>query len=199
MAELSQEQLDALIAERVAEARKGLFTEEELGKRVTSEVDRRVETGIQKGLETQKQRWEIELTERAKLSAEELAKKEFEERIQSVNKKEKEIQRKANQLDAMGMLAEAQIPKSQYEKFIGILVTDDGETTTSNVQNFINVFTETKTEIETKVKSEYSNIPKPNVGAGNGVITKADFDKMGYADKVKFKQTNPDMYKTFMS
>lgn len=43
--------------------------------RVTSETDRRVESGIQKGLETSKLKWETEYSERAKLSADELAKK----------------------------------------------------------------------------------------------------------------------------
>lgn len=198
MAEYTQEQLDALIAEKVTEAKKGLFSEEELNKRVTSEVDRRVETGIQKGLETQKQKWEREFAERAKLSAEELAKKEFEDKLQQMTAKEREIQRKANQLEAKSMLTDASIPKSHYDKFIGMLVTDDGETTKANVQNFIDMFNVTKTEIETKVKSEFTNVPKPNTGMGDNTLTKEAFNKMGYADKLKLKQSNPELYKQFM-
>lgn len=192
--EYTQEQVDQMIAE----ATKGLFTQEELEKRVTSEVDRRVESGIKKGLETQKKKWEQEFSERAKLTAEELAKKDLEEKLKSFAEREREISRKANQLEAKSMLSEADIPKSHYENFIGILVTDDAEATKSNVQNFINMFNATKNDIETKVKSEYANVKKPKTGNGNGTITKEEFNKMGYADKLKFKQENPELYKDFI-
>lgn len=198
MAEYTQEQLDQLLADKLAEATKGLYTEEDMIKKVTSEVDRRVETGIQKGLETQKQKWERELSERAKLSAEELARKDFEEQLQTVTKKEREIQKKANMLDAKDMLSDAQIPKAQYDKIIGMLVSDDSDTTKANVQNFIDMFTNTKVEIETKVKSEFTKIPSPKTGTGNETLTKDDFIKMSYSEKLKLKTSNPDLYKDFI-
>jgi len=191
--EYTQEQLDAMIAE----AKKGLFTEDELTKRVTSEVDRRVESGIQKGLETQKQKWERELAEKAKLSAEELAKKEFEEKVNGLTAKEKEIQKKANRLEAVEMLTNASIPKSQYEKVMSVLISDDENATKANVQNFIDVFNSTKAELETKIRGEASNVKPPETSGNNGVVTKQEFDKMGYADKLKFKQANPELYKKF--
>lgn len=191
--EYTQEQVDQMIAE----ATSGLFTEEDLQKKVTSEVDRRVESGIQKGLETKKQKWEREYSERAKLTAEELAQKQLEEKMQELSGKEKEISKKANHIEARSILAEANIPKAHYEKFIDLLVNDDAETTTSNVQNFVDVFNSTKDDITNQIKSEYSNVPKPKTGA-NGTLTKDDFDKMGYGEKIKFKTENPDLYKEFM-
>lgn len=191
--EYTQEQVDQMIAE----ATSGLFTEEDLQKKVTSEVDRRVESGIQKGLETKKQKWEREYSERAKLTAEELAQKQLEEKMQELSGKEKEISKKANQIEARSILAEANIPKAHYEKFIDLLVNDDAETTTSNVQNFVDVFNSTKDDITNQIKSEYSNVPKPKTGA-NDTLTKDDFDKMGYGEKIKFKTENPDLYKEFM-
>lgn len=196
--EITQEQLDQMVADRIADAKKGLFTEEDLHKKVTAEVDRRVDSGIQKGLETQRKKWETDFAERAKLSAEELAKKEFDEKFQGLAVKEKETLRKANQLTARELLTDAQIPKSYYDKFIGVLVSEDEVATQTNVQNFIDVFNLTKTDIETKIRSDMSKIPPPNTGNGDKVITKADFNKMGYADKIKFKQTNPEMYKEFI-
>ena len=191
--EYTKEQVDQMIAE----ATSGLFTEEDLQKKVTSEVDRRVESGIQKGLETKKQKWEREYSERAKLTAEELAQKQLEEKMQELSGKEKEISRKANQIEARSILAEANIPKAHYEKFIDLLVNDDAETTTSNVQNFVDVFNSTRDDITNQIKSEYSNVPKPKTGA-NGTLSKDDFDKMGYGEKIKFKTENPDLYKEFM-
>lgn len=198
MAEYTQEQLDQLLADKLAEATKGLYTEEDLVKKVTSEVDRRVETGIQKGLETQKQKWERELSERANLTAEELAKKNFEEKLSSLTTREKDILRRSNTLEAKDMLADAQIPKAQYDKIIGMLVSDDSDTTKANVQNFIDMFSNTKTEIETRVKSEFTKIPSPKTGTGNDTVTKDDFIKMTYADKLKLKTSNPDLYKEFI-
>lgn len=198
MENYTQEQLDKIVADKLAEAKTGLYTEDEINKRVMSEVDRRVESGIQKGLETQKQKWERELSERAKLSAEELARKDFDEQLKTVTAKEREIQKKSNTLDAKDMLAEAQIPKAQYDKIIGMLVSDDADTTKANVQNFIDMFNNTKVEIETKVKSEFTQIPPPKTNAKSGVTTKDDFIKMTYADKLKLKTSNPDLYKEFI-
>lgn len=198
MPEFTQEQIDAMIAEKIEEAKKGLFNEEDLNKKVTSEVDRRVESGIQKGLETQKQKWEREFAERAKLTAEELALKDYEDKFKTITSKEQDIKRRANKIEAREMLSEAQIPKAQYDNFMNILVSDDEDVTKNNVQAFIDMFDKTKTEIETRVKTELSKVPPPSVGSGDKATTKQDFDKMGYADKIAFKQKNPELYKEFI-
>lgn len=189
----TQEQVDKMIAE----ATSGLYTEEELQRRITAEVDRRVESGIQKGLETKRKKWEQEYSERAKLTAEELAQKQLEEKMQELSIKEKEISKKANRIEAINILAEANIPKVHYEKFIDLLVNDDAEATMSNVQNFVDAFNSTREDITNQIKSQYSNVPKPKTGA-NGTLTKDDFDKMGYGEKIKFKEENPELYKEFM-
>lgn len=96
------------------------------------------------------------------------------------------------------MLSEAQIPKSQYDKLMTMLVSDDVDITKSNVQNFIDSYTSSKSEIETRIKSEYTKVPPPKVGPGNEVVTIKEFAKMGYGDKLKFKTTNPEQYKEFI-
>lgn len=194
MPDFTQEQVDVMIAE----AKKGLLTEDEVTRRVTAEVDRRVDSGIQKGLETQRQKWEKEMAEKANLTAEELAKQKLAEKETELTTREKEILKKANLIDAKDMLANAEVPKSQYEKVITMLVSEDAELTKTNVENFINVFNETKTEIENKVKAQYSNIPQPKQGNGDKVVSAEDFKKMSYTDKMKFKETNPELYKEFI-
>jgi Domain of unknown function (DUF4355) len=198
MPEFTQEQIDQLIAEKIAESKKGLLTEEEVARRVTAEADRRVESGIQKGLETQRQKWEKEFSEKAKLSAEELAKKELDEKTQGLTQREIEIKRRANKLEAKEMLSEASIPKANYETFMSVLVSDDEEATKANVTSFIEMYNATKTDIETRLKTEMSKVPPPNNSGGDKPVSKADFDKMGYADKVAFKSKHPDLYKQFM-
>jgi len=195
---LTQGELDRIVTEKLAEMTKGLYTEDELNRRVTSEVDRRVETGIQKGLETQRSKWEQEFSEKAKMSAEELAKKEVEEQLKNLSAKEKEIQRKSNQLEALDLMAQAGVPKSHYEKMLGVLITDDLEGTKSNVKNFIDVYNGTKQEVETKVKSELGHIKNPKQGDSSVVVDRESFNKMGYSEKLKLKTENPELYKKFM-
>lgn len=192
--EYTQEQVDKM----VADAKLGLFTPDDLEKKVTAEVDRRVESGIQKGLETYKSKWEGEFTEKAKLSAEELAKKELEKLQGDLTAKEKEIARRSNLLDAKDLLSNADISKAHYEKFINVLVDDNADNTLANVNNFITVFQETKTDLETKIKSELSQITSPKTGNGEQVITLQDFKSMEYGEKMKFKESNPEIFKEFM-
>ena len=189
----TQEQLDAA----VAEARKGLFTEDDLTRRVTSEVDRRVESGIQKGLETQRAKWEEEYKRTQNLTAEQLAAEKLREAQESLSAKEREINRKANLADAKDMLSSAQVPKAHYEKVVGMLVTENAEDTKSRVQNFIDAFLAMKSEVETQIKSDVSKVPPPDQNKTKP-ITKADFDKMGFSEKVAFKQSNPELYKEFI-
>ncbi len=174
-----------------------MYTEDEFNRKLTAEVDRRVESGIQKGLETQREKWEREAREKATLTAEELAQKKIEEKSNELTAKEKEIAKRANRIDAKELLSEADIPKSHYDKFLDVLISEDADVTLTNVKNFIEMFNSTKKEIETKVKSELSTVQKPTQGEANK-ISKADFVKMGYAEKVKFKTEHPDLYKEFM-
>lgn len=196
--ELTQEQIDAMVAEKIAEAKKGLFTEEDLQKKVVAEVDRRVETGIKKGLETNRKKWEEEFQAKAQMTAEELAQKEINEKLQTVTQKEKEIQKRANALEAKELLSEAKVPKAHYDKFINMLVTEDSETTKNNINNFISMFNDTKTGIETEVKSQLSSIPKPKIGTNNGVMTKEAFNKLSYSEMIAFKTSNPEQFKEFL-
>lgn len=194
MPEFTQEQIDQMIAD----AKKGLFTEEDLNKKVVSEVDRRVETGIQKGLETQKEKWARELEEKSKLTAEELVRKEVEEKSKTLTSKEVELKKKENKLSAKEMLSDADIPKDKYEKVLEMLVSDDETATKNNVQAFIDVFVSTKNEVETRVKSEFSKVPPPKTG-GSDAVTKADFNKMSYVEKLELKKNKPELYKEFIS
>ena len=91
----------------------------------------------------------------------------------------------------MDLLASANVPKSHYDKFIGILVSDDADATKLNVENFIEMFNSTKTEIETKLKSEISRVPTPQVQTQTGAITKTEFAKNDIRTSITFKANKP--------
>lgn len=176
-----------------------VFTEDEFNKKLTAEVDRRVESGIQKGLETQKQKWQREFEERAKLTAEEIAQKHLEEKTQELTAKEREIAKRANRLEAKELLSGAEIPKAHYDKFLDVLISDDADVTTQNVNNFVEMFNSTKKEIETRLKTEMSTVRNPKQGESEKQMTKAEFNKLPYAKKVEMKRDNPELWKQFMN
>ena len=192
--EYTQEQIDKMLADAIAEAKKGLYDEKDLQR----EVDRRVESGIQKGLETNRKKWEEEFSKKAQLTAEELAKKELEEKMKEFSEREKEVKKKSNLINARELLSEAGVPKSKYEELLEVLVSEDEEITKANVERFANIYTSTKTELETEIKKQYINVPSPTVGNGDKVVTKDVFDKMNYSEKMAFKQTYPEKYSEFV-
>ena len=195
----TQEQLDKMLKDAIADATKGLFTEDELHRRVTSEVDRRVETGIQKGLETNKAKWQEELERKAKLTATEIADEKIKEQLKTIEQREREVARRANTLNAKDLLSEAGVPKDHYDKVLGMVVSDDAEATLNNVNSFVALFSETKTNLETQLKTELTKIPKPQTGSNDAVIDKAKFTAMPYAKKLEFKASHPEQYKSFIN
>lgn len=174
------------------------YTEEEFQKALTKEVDRRVESGIQKGISTQRAKWEEEYQAKAQLTAEELAKKELEEKMQDLQGREAEINKRANRLSALDMLSEAGVPKTQREEALKLIVSSDKSVTDERVQSFINVFTNSKSEIETQIRSDLTKVTAPQVGGGDKVTSKADFDGMTYSERLEFKKSNPEEYKKFI-
>lgn len=195
----TQEQFDAAIVEAKAVAIKGLYTEDDLNSKVTSEVDRRVESGIQKGIDTQKLKWQEDADKKAKMTAEEFAKEQLADQTKGLIEREKELNKKANMIKAKDALSNAKVPTAQYESMLGLLVSDDEAITDSNVENFVSMFNSTKAELETSIKSAMSSVPPPTDGKANSGVTKEDFTKLGYNAKITFKETNPELYKQFMS
>lgn len=149
------------IQKLISEATEGLFTQDELDKKVTSEVDRRVESGIQKGLETNKSKWKEEYERKAQLSAEELAKLTVEEKVKAIEEREAEINKRSNRLDARERFSSADIPEEDYINFMDLLISDDVDTTNTNVGNFIESLTKTRDNIEKSVKEKLSKVPAP--------------------------------------
>ena len=194
-----QEAIDLLVETAKAEAKVGLFTEEDLNKKVTAEVDRRVDTGIKKGIETQRSKWEQEYAAKANMTAEQRVQEEFDEKLKLIAEREANLAKQTNHLNAQNLFVEAGVQKDDYSKFIDILVSDNAELTTTNVTNFIETFKNTQTEIETRLKKQLSIVKEPDVNPdGNKSITKEIFDKMSTQEKVALKQKDPTLVQSFL-
>lgn len=177
------------------------YSEEELKQQLQVEGDRRVSSAQKKWQEelpnilaTEKAKWERE----SQMTAEELAKKHIEEQSKLLEARENEVKFQANLLTAKEKLTVAGVPKDEYEKMLGILVNHDVEKTTTNVDQFIDVFTSTKSALENNIRTEFSKIPQPPSGGGSTEMTKSDFMKLSYAEKVKIKNENPELYSTLI-
>lgn len=185
------------------------YTEDQIRDMLQREADRRVTEALktakekfdaekEAALQAERERVKKETLEQATLSAEELAKKQLEEKIKEISSKEAEIAKKQNLLLAKEKLTEAGVPKTGYENLLGIMVTENEDATIGNVDQFIKVFTSTKTELETAIRSELSKVPPPSGGGSGADITKEKFATMSYKDKMELKQTNPELFSTFI-
>jgi hypothetical protein len=128
---------------------------------------------------------------REKMSAEELKAKEDADKWAEMEKKYNELLKK----DTV----------STYKaKFLGLgydekLATDTAEAMANGEMD--KVFENQKKHnesVEKKIKSDLiAGTPKINGGNGNKTITKAEFDKMTYSERVKVFEENPDVYNEF--
>ena len=185
------------------------YTEEQLAELLQKEGDRRVtaalatnktklEQEFEEKLAAQKSQWEKDFTERAKLSAEELAQKEFEQKLAEIAEREKTLRKQSNDILAKQMFTEKGYTADQYEKMLGVLVADNEDATKANIESYMAVLEATRTATESKVRTELTKIPPPPTGDSHGgTVSKQDFDKMSYTQKVEFKISNPEEYKTF--
>ena len=190
-----QAEIDSLIAA----AKVGLFTQSDLDKKVTAEVDRRVNTGIQKGIETEKSKWEREYAEKANLTAAELAQKDYDDKLKALSDRESALSTQANKIEAQNLFVSAGIKQEEYSKFIDLLVSGDSESTTSNVTNFIESLKNTQSEIESRIKKEFSIVTPPSTNPeGNKTLTKDSFAKMTYKERLDLKQTNKQLYDSLL-
>lgn len=195
------EYTDEQISEMIKAATKGMYSEDDFQRALTREVDRRVESGIQKGLETQKAKWEEDAQKKAKLSAEELARSELENERNNIKLKEAEVNKKANRINAITLLTENNVQKTHYEPLLDILISDNEEETNSKINAFIASYNNTKNDTENAIKKEYTKIPAPTGGSGSpisGEMTKEEFQKLKYSEKVAFKTEFPEKYKAMI-
>lgn len=105
---------------------------------------------------------------------------ELEERIKKLEEREKSLAEKENLENISLKLEEKGLPK-QLAKFLNI-GADDLET---SIDRLLDVFKESKLN--------NSFIPK-NKGTEPKTITKDQFNKMGYRERVQLSENNPDLY-----
>ena len=183
------------------------FTPEQLDALLQQEGDKRVTSALatarakwqkeQEELLVKKENeWKEEYERKATLSAEEKAKEEMQEQINALAKQSDELAKRENILSAKEKLNSANISSDEYKDILDVLVSSDKEATNKNVDNFISILGNTKQTLETKIREELTKVPPPsNNGGGDKEMDKSQFNKLSYADKVKLKSENPELFK----
>ena len=178
--EVEQEQVDTQESTEQQQEEVKTYTQEELEEIVKARVARE-KKAAEKAVE--------EAAKLAKMNEEE--KREFE--YQKLQEELAELKRKdayyGLSREASKMLAEHDIQAN--DDLLKFVVDDSAEETQSKVNAFVELF---NAKVEEGVKKALSGrAPRANVNA-NQVVTKEDFNKMGYSERVALKQKDENLY-----
>ena len=171
------------------------YTEDEVKAQVQAETDRKVT----KALETAKAKWLEE--EQAKLKqAEELAKLSEKERLAKeleIQRNEFEQEKSKFQRERLTLQTEKDlISKDMPAEFAPFVVADTAEQTLINI-NTLQASWQAAIEkaIDDKVKGR---TPTGNQPPTTGGVTKEQFEKMNYLERLELKQKNLKLYESLL-
>lgn len=123
-----------------------------------------------------------------------------EEKIQEELKKAQEAQttyaRELSKLRAKEIFVEAGLTETEYSSILDTVISDDEEVTKTRAKTMIELIANQKKLAEEKLKKELlKNTPSPRKGEGSSTISKEDFQKMGWRERVELKQQNPELFR----
>lgn len=163
------------------EQKEETFTKAQMEEIITKRVAREKDAATKKIQEAEKL---------AKMNADEKQKYEFEQLQAKLAEFEKKDQYYSLSKEANKMLAEHDIQAD--DELLQLIVKDTADDTNKAVQSFVTLF---NAKVEQGVnKALTGKSPRVNINGTNTGITKTDFDKMGYKEKVELNQKNPDLY-----
>ena len=152
---------------------------------------------VQKRLSKAEKSFEKKIQERIdeaeklrKMNAEQKAEYESKKQASRIAELEAQINRNGLEKEASKMLSEAGIIAS--DEILAFVVKDDAESTQETISNF----TALVNDIADKKVSEMlkGKTPKKVEQSTAGVITKEQFERMGYKDRNELLQSNPKLY-----
>lgn len=159
-----------------------------------AEFDRRVQKAVNTAVTKAQQKWQA-LADENLSEAEKLAQMSKEEKAQYLQrKKEKElsdreaaITRKELMAEAKNTLAEKKLPVGLAE----VLNYADAESCSKSIAAVEKAF---QSAVEAAVQERLKG-GKPPKKAQESEVTKEQYNKMGYADRLKLKTEHPELYK----
>lgn len=160
---------------------------DDIKKLIQSETDK-VRTEYSKKLKSLEKEKEDLLKE--KMSEDEKKAFEFEQLQKELSDKEKAIQERELNLKTIELLKESELPLEFRSFVVGI----DEDTTIKNVEAFKAQWQQSiKEEVDKRFKASGREVERSEEKPGE--VTKEQFNKMGYKERVKLATDNPELYK----
>ena len=181
----------------------------------TPEADNAPDIGaLQAELETLKQK--AQLAEKKRLEAEKVIESEKRERkrleraqmsdAEQAAERDKELVEKArqydikmNSVDAEKIFVGAGLGQKDYQELLESFVNEDAAKTIAVAQGIVNLL-QAQTKAAAKAEREHVLNAQPAPPAGGGgspEITKEQFDGMGYSERLKLHNEQPELFKQF--
>lgn len=128
------------------------------------------------------------------------AQEQLEQRMREMEAKAAETQRGYNRMQAAKAFTGLNIEEGALSGILDKVVTEDADATRQAAESIADVIRAQREDAvrEAKKAAQASN-PKPKGGSGGGEVTKEDFSKMSYSQKLQLKQDNPDLFKELHS
>lgn len=128
------------------------------------------------------------------MSAEEL----LAAREKAAEEREREFTLKSNGLEAKSMFVEAGFSAEDIEAVLPLVVSEDGDATKAAAKALIGLDAKRREAVEQSTKDALLKANPTLTGAGSGgAVSKEEFDKLPYAEKVKLVEENPELLKSF--
>lgn len=160
-----------------------------------AEFDRRVQKAIDTALTNAQEKWQA-LTDDKLSEAEKLAKMTQEERNKyNQQKREKELADKEAAITKRELMAEAKITLAEKKLPVGlaeVLSYTDADACSKSIEAVEKAFQEA---VEAAVQERLKGGTPPGRAPETGVVTKEEYSKMGYAERLKLKTKNPELFK----
>lgn len=88
--------------------------------------------------------------------------------------------------------------EEEYKNLINNLISDTTDNSVSKANNFVNILAKQREMVEQETTSNLlKNTPNPQVGDGDKVVTKDEFDKMTYSQMMNFMKESPELYNEY--
>lgn len=135
---------------------------------------------------------ENEAKKLAKMNADEKQKYQLDQREQEIANREQVLARKELTAEAKAMLSERGLPV----ELVGVIDLTSAETVTESVASIQKSWEEAVQKgIADRTKG---SAPIKTAPQNNNELTKAQFYRMSHAEKANLKQTNPELYNSFL-
>ena len=179
----STEQIKTYTQEEVNELLKGYKSQEEVNNIVNKRLARE-KKDIEARIEAEKR----EAERLATMSAEEKAKHELEKRMAELEAREREIAKKELENETSRQLKDLGISINATKFVLG----ESAETTHSNIKDFANFIEELKEDLKRELLK--GKTPRTSVSVTGNVITKEQFKRMSYMEKMDLYNKDIELF-----